>query len=353
MIARRILCVAICLSLAVLTPAVAQTPESANKTEARTTFNSGVKAFRENNSRGAVDFFTRAMQLDPDLMVAEFYLATAYASMYKPGDKTPENLESARKGVEIFERVVQREPSNVEALSSLGNLYSSTNDFEKAREVYLRVTKLATQDPKPFYTVASIDWLLVRNKAKPPTEAQIHRLIAEGNESVDIALALNPEYQEAMTYKNLLLREQAARTSDTATRDRLLREADSWFQKALDAVRQQQTQKESVAAGVGAPPPPAPAPQRIGSVLAPANLIKQVSPIYPPEARAARVQGVVLLQVKIEKQGSVANVQVVSGHPLLTQAAIDAVNQWRYQPVLLNGEPIEVITTVTVNFVMQ
>jgi protein TonB len=82
-------------------------------------------------------------------------------------------------------------------------------------------------------------------------------------------------------------------------------------------------------------------------------LTKQVPPIYPPEARAARIQGVVLLQATIDKQGTVVGLQVLSGHPLLNQAALDAVQQWRYKPVLLNGQPIEVITTVTINFVLQ
>ena len=91
----------------------------------------------------------------------------------------------------------------------------------------------------------------------------------------------------------------------------------------------------------------------MGAQVAQANLINSVNPVYPPLARAARVQGVVMLQAVIDKQGTIADLAVLSGHELLTQAAIDAVRQWRYRPVLLNGQPVDVVTTITVNFVMQ
>jgi protein TonB len=100
------------------------------------------------------------------------------------------------------------------------------------------------------------------------------------------------------------------------------------------------------------PPPPAP-PQRIGGDVAQANLITQVKPQYPSLARAARVQGVVLLNATISKEGTIKDLRVISGHPLLNEAAMEAVRQWRYKPQLLNKQPIEVITTITVNFTFQ
>jgi len=100
------------------------------------------------------------------------------------------------------------------------------------------------------------------------------------------------------------------------------------------------------------PPPPPPPPQRlrVGGNVAQASLVSQVKPVYPPLAKQARIQGVVLLEAVISKDGAIDNLRVISGHPLLTQAAIDAVKQWRYKPTLLNGEPVEVVTTITVNF---
>jgi len=97
-------------------------------------------------------------------------------------------------------------------------------------------------------------------------------------------------------------------------------------------------------------PPPPPQRLRVGGNVAQASLLTQVKPVYPPLAKQARIQGVVLLEAVISKDGAIDNLRVISGHPLLTQAAIDAVKQWRYKPTLLNGEPVEVVTTITVNF---
>lgn len=112
-----------------------------------------------------------------------------------------------------------------------------------------------------------------------------------------------------------------------------------------------------------APPPPPPpvkevkqaAPQRIrvgGNVQA-ANLIRKITPQYPPLAKQARVQGTVKFQAIIGKDGTIQNLQLISGHPLLVPAATDAVKQWMYRPTLLNGEPVEVVTQIDVNFTLS
>jgi protein TonB len=81
-------------------------------------------------------------------------------------------------------------------------------------------------------------------------------------------------------------------------------------------------------------------------------LIRKVPPAYPPLARQARIQGVVILQAQISKEGAIENLQLISGHPMLAPAAIEAVKQWKYKPYLLNGEPVEVDTQVQVNFTL-
>ena len=104
--------------------------------------------------------------------------------------------------------------------------------------------------------------------------------------------------------------------------------------------------------GVKAPPPPKVTPKRVmvgGNVQA-ARLVNKVQPLYPPLARQTRISGTVKLHAIIGKDGSVQQLQMVSGHPLLVQAALDAVKQWRYQPTLLNGEPVEVDTEIDVIF---
>ena len=84
-----------------------------------------------------------------------------------------------------------------------------------------------------------------------------------------------------------------------------------------------------------------------------AKLIFQVKPESPPLAKMARIQGVVRLEAVIRTGGTIRNLRVLAGHPLLVKAAIDAVARWRYQPTLLNGDPVEVITEIDVNFTLE
>lgn len=91
---------------------------------------------------------------------------------------------------------------------------------------------------------------------------------------------------------------------------------------------------------------------RVSSGVVSGLLLRKVNPTYPPLARQARIQGVVILQAQISKTGDIENLQLISGHPMLAPAAIEAVKQWKYKPYLLNGEPVEVDTQVQVNFTL-
>lgn len=91
---------------------------------------------------------------------------------------------------------------------------------------------------------------------------------------------------------------------------------------------------------------------RVSSGVVSGLLLRKVNPTYPPLARQARIQGVVILQAQISKDGNIENLQLISGHPMLAPAAIEAVKQWKYKPYLLNGEPVEVETQVQVNFTL-
>jgi protein TonB len=100
--------------------------------------------------------------------------------------------------------------------------------------------------------------------------------------------------------------------------------------------------------------PKAATPQRVrvSQGVSQGLLIRQVKPLYPPLARQARIQGTVVLQAVISKAGDIEGLHLVSGHPMLAPAAIDAVKQWKYKPYFLNGEPVEVETTINVNFTL-
>jgi periplasmic protein TonB len=101
--------------------------------------------------------------------------------------------------------------------------------------------------------------------------------------------------------------------------------------------------------------PKAATPQRVrvSQGVSQGLLIKKVQPAYPPLARQARIQGTVMLQAEISKDGTIENLRLMSGHPMLAPAAIEAVKQWRYKPYMLNGEPVAVETTVMVNFTLS
>ncbi len=102
------------------------------------------------------------------------------------------------------------------------------------------------------------------------------------------------------------------------------------------------------------PPPKAATPKRIrvGGQVEAAKIIYQPTPSYPPLAKMARIQGTVRLEAVISKDGTIQDLKVLSGHPLLVKSALEAVQKWRYQPTLLNGEPVEVVTEIDVNFTL-
>lgn len=113
----------------------------------------------------------------------------------------------------------------------------------------------------------------------------------------------------------------------------------------------------------GTAPPPPPPPQRerkpetpprirVSGNVQQVKLVRQIEPVYPPLAKAARIQGTVRFTVIVGKDGAVQQLQLISGHPLLVPAAQEAVKQWVYQPTLLNGEPVEVLTQIDVSFTL-
>jgi protein TonB len=102
-------------------------------------------------------------------------------------------------------------------------------------------------------------------------------------------------------------------------------------------------------------PPPAPkiqrvAPTRVSSTVQASRLISRIDPVYPQLAKIAHIEGTVIAEARITESGTIDSLRILSGNPLFFQSVMDAVKQWRYEPTLLSGEPIDVITTITVNF---
>jgi len=127
-----------------------------------------------------------------------------------------------------------------------------------------------------------------------------------------------------------------------------------WVPGGTGDARAQNTVLHSLGNGPNVlPPPPVRAHQPPISHMMEGNLIYRLQPEYPTLARQARVQGTVVLRAVISREGTIENLQVLSGHPLLVKSAMEAVRQWRYRPYVLNGEAVEVETQVTVNFVLS
>lgn len=110
-----------------------------------------------------------------------------------------------------------------------------------------------------------------------------------------------------------------------------------------------------VVGGIAPPPPPPPpaAPLRVGGDIKEPKKLKNVPPVYPRIAQAAKVQGLVIIEAIISKEGDVKDAKVIRSVPMLDSAALEAVRQWKYTPPLLNGVPVDVVMTVTVNFNLQ
>src|SRR5438270_2634738 len=104
---------------------------------------------------------------------------------------------------------------------------------------------------------------------------------------------------------------------------------------------------------VAVPKAATPTRVRVSQGVTAGLLTRKVQPTYPPLARQARIQGAVVLQAEISKEGAIQNLSLISGHPMLAPAAIEAVKRWRYKPYILNGEPVEVETQITVNFTLS
>ena len=351
--------------------------------DSRGWINKGVQEYKASRFQDAVESFQKAVNLDPNNATAHLYLATAWMSQYIPSAISPENTDIANKAEAEFSRVLQIDPNNTTGLASMASLkyqqaQGNSDLDEKIRKLDEAATwyeKLIAADPQnkeAYYSLGVIDWVKwyapymrtrtdlgmrpeqpgpLPNPARQQLKTEYSSLIEHGISSFEKALQLDPQYSDAMAYMNLLIRERAD-LADSPEQYRSETElANQWVQKALDAKKAQAAQL------VEAPPPPGQAaatPQRIrvGGIVQAANLIQKVEPVYPPLAYQVRIQGAVRFTVIIGRDGAIQNLQLVSGHPLLVEAARQAASQYHYKPTLLNGEPVEVVTTLDVNFTL-
>jgi len=222
---------------------------SCAKLQARDNLNKGVRAFRDTHYENAVSYFKKAVELDPDLTTAEIYLGTAYAQQFVPNGRGEDNDKNAKLAIQTFEDVLKHDATNVNAVAGLASIYQNTQDLQKAHEYYVKYAGLDPTNPVPYYAIGSLDWIIVYDKNNPPSAEEQGRLIDEGLTNLDRALALNQDYEDAMTYKNLLYREKARLSDSEDDKKKLTAQADEWFNKALEARKRNAEKKKGTPVG--------------------------------------------------------------------------------------------------------
>jgi protein TonB len=241
---------------------------------------------------------------------------------------------------------------------ALAQYYNRRGQFDSAVNVLEDAARLDPANPQGFHLLGSYYQEKAQRDA-PLTPEQKHQYVRAGIDAEDRALALDPDYVDALVYKNILLRMLASLEPDRTGQQRLIAEADALRNRAMTL---QKTRTADAPRNVdgstplpGAPPPPPPpgAPVRVGGNIPPPRKLVNVNPVYPPDARAAGVQGVVICEALIDPSGRVSDVKVLRSIPMLDEAAVEAVRQWEVTPTHLNGLPVPVIMTVTVNFTTQ
>jgi len=231
------------------------------KLRARDQLNKGVAAFRNAQFQTAIMHFKTAVGLDPTLLNAKLYLATAYFNQYIPSGESPENLKIAQQAIDAFEDVLKSDPNNSNAIASIAQIYYYEKNFDKSKEYQRRLLQADPNNPVPYYWIGVLDWAIcyprfvqMRRdlkidypkdpkdpsslppfpaKARAQLEDQNGPLVKEGVEVLEKAVQLKPNDSEAMVYLNLVYRQKADLEADSSAREADLKQAEDWVEKAL------------------------------------------------------------------------------------------------------------------------
>jgi tetratricopeptide (TPR) repeat protein len=241
-----------------------------SKLRARDQLNKGVQSYKNAKYEEAIDHFQQAVTLDPTLLNARLYLATAFAQQYIPGADAPDNNKYAEQAIEQYKAVLERDPKNANSVKGIAYLYLQMKRFNDAKEYYRKATELDPNDPEPYYSVAVIDWTQtyqprMEERAKlglkPEEPLKDKKVCAalreknsaniqEGIDNLNKALQIRPDYDDAMAYMNLMYRERAdLQCDDPAARAADLKAADDWVDKTL-AVKKAKAEKQPGATGI-------------------------------------------------------------------------------------------------------
>jgi tetratricopeptide (TPR) repeat protein len=247
------------------------------KLRARDQLNKGVQSYKNAKYEEAINHFQQAVSLDPSLLNARLYLATAYAQQVIQGVDTPENLQSAEQAIDQYKQVLERDPKNINSVKGIAYLYLQIKRFDDAKTFYRKAIDLDPNDPEPYYSVAVIDWTqsyqprmeeraklglkpdewIMKDKANKKICQMLRDknsgVIQDGIAMLEKALQLRPDYDDAMAYMNLLYRERADLQCDSpAARAADLKTADEWVDKTM-ATKKAKAEKQPGNQGITMP----------------------------------------------------------------------------------------------------
>ncbi len=272
---RGVLNVSLCAAALIM----ALTTAGCAKLKARDHLNQGVNAFKTGNYSTAADEFRLAIDADPTFGVARLYLATAYEQQFVPGTETDENKKFWTAAMDEFNSVLKDEPGNLLATQSVANLYYQVKDMNNAAEWNKKVVAIDPKNKEAYYTLGVIAWLnfLPEDRAarntllmkpeepaplkpdakgktlKADLKAKFWQPLTDGIEYEKKALAVDPQYENAMSYMNLLIRFRADLEDTKEAYAADVKEADDWMQKALETTKAKAAKKAEALANGASP----------------------------------------------------------------------------------------------------
>lgn len=266
------------IAAALLLIALAVFASGCNKLKARDNLNKGVNSFRAGQYTAAADNFKEAIDLDPDLPSARLYLATAYMTQYVPGSEAPENKRNADSALKEFQTALNSnldDKNKLIAMQSLASLYYQMKDFPDAQSWNKKVIAADPQNKEAYYTLGVIAWTqfvapwreaIAAQSLKPEDPGPLHapkkkgeadlkadlkakywQSLTDGIDDEKKALQIDPEYENAMAYMNLLLRYRAILDDTKEQYDADTKQADDWVQKSLETTKKKAKKKSDAA----------------------------------------------------------------------------------------------------------
>ncbi len=259
------------LTLILGVAAIALFSAGCEKLRSRDQLNKGVQAFKNAQYSEAVERFKTAVELDPSFPVARLYLATAYMQQYIPGADSPENNQMAQAAHDQFMKVLEQTPKDKLAIASIASLYLNQKKWDEAQQWYEKLIGVDPTNADAYYSLGFIAWSkwypaygtaranlgmkqedpgpLKDKKVKEELRAKYLPVINGGLQALDKALQIRPDYDDAMAYENLLIRERADLMDTKAEYEKEVKVADAWVDKAL-ATKKEKAEKKGTSGGI-------------------------------------------------------------------------------------------------------